>query len=262
MNICACLVLANMVPTLTPFSLPRRRINLCRYAGTLAFSNRSYDLQTAFQIHRSATYLQLSSLRSEVESRIIHEMCDSLSLSPSSIPSKLAARRIPRVWRFAAAPDVAAKDLELRTREWMVVHWGESWGKEVGEVGKRERDGLVKDVLGSLRPDKVVPFVRSLVSIRLRADADVRTVQPRGLKQAVWVDNLLGMLLEIEVKTKAMLISQFATVAASEDFIWLLEGRGFNRDLLDKVVDDAVAMVGTPEGCKEGGRLYEVRPSA
>ena len=162
------------------------------------------------------------------------------------------------MWRFAAAPDVAAKDLELRTREWLIVHWGETWGKEVGEVGKRERDSLVKDVLASLRPDKVVAFVRSIMSIRSRADADVRTIQPRGLKQAVWVDNLLGMLLEIEVKTKAMLISHFAIVAASEEFTWLLEGRGFNRELLDKLVDDAIAMAGTAEGCKDGGRLYEV----
>lgn len=259
-------------------------ISSCSYAGTLSFSNRSFDLQTAFQIHRSATYLQLSSLRTEIEARIVHKFCDSLpvSTSPSGSssslatlstsstpPPKLIARRVPRVWRFASAPDVAAKDLELRTREWIIVHWGECWGKEIGEVGKRERDSLVKDVLALLRPDRVVSFVRSIAAVRSRIEQDVRNggagggggsglPATRGLKQSAWVDNLLGTMLEIEAKVKTVLAREFGAVVRSEEFQGLLEGRGFERHTLVKVVEDAVAVVGTSEGCREGARVYEV----
>ncbi|KAL7416386.1 hypothetical protein BDY24DRAFT_412573 [Mrakia frigida] len=284
-------------PPFTPASL-----HFClgfMYAGTLSFSNRSFDLQTAFQIHRSATYLQLSSLRSEVEARIVHEFCDSLPLSSSTFtspnptipsnhstfnhsstslssqttqshqpPSKLISRRVPRVWRFASSPDVAAKDLELRTREWIVLHWGDCWSREVGEVGKRERDSLVKDVLALLHPSAVVSFVRSIAAIRARVELDVRNggagggagsglPATRGLKQSAWVDNLLGMVLEIEQRMKGVLGGKFGEVVKGREFEGLVEGRGFEREVLMKVVEDAVGGVGTVEGCKDGGRVYE-----
>jgi hypothetical protein len=51
------------------------------YTGTLNFSNRTYDLDTAFHIMRCATYLQLQSLYNEVQARIVQEMMHSLFLA-------------------------------------------------------------------------------------------------------------------------------------------------------------------------------------
>ena len=230
-----------------------------RYAGTLAFSNRKHDLQTAFQIHRAASYLQMAPLRSEIEARIVHEMCDSLAMDAAKPPAKLTSRRIPRVWRFAAAPDVGARELEQRCREWVVCHWADCWGREVGSVGKRERDGLVRDTLAALRPDGVVAFYRGLTAIRARTEVEVRTVQPRGLKPSAWSDNLLGMVLEIEQRTRAVLVRHAEKVFASDNFIGLLEGRGFERELLEKILGDLAAGVAGPDSCKAAGRVYQVR---
>lgn len=232
-----------------------------RYAGTLAFSNRKHDLQTAFQIHRTASYLQIASLRSEIEARIVHEMCDSFAVDAARPPTKLTSRRIPRVWRFAAAPDVGAKDLEQRCRDWIVVHWADCWGREVGSVGKRERDSLVKDTLATLRPDGVVAFYRGLLAVKARAEIEIRTVQPRGLRQTAWSDNLLGMALEMEQRTRAVLVRHAEKVFASDDFAGLLEGRGFERDLLEKIMGDLAAGVAGPESCRAAGRVYQVRSS-
>jgi len=80
----------------------------------------------------------------------------------------------------------------------------------------------------------------------------------RGLKQSAWVDNLLGMMLEIETRVRVVLGGRFGEVVKGGEFAGLVEGRGFERELLVKVVDEAVAVVGTAEGCKDGGRVYEV----
>lgn len=231
-----------------------------RYAGTLSFSNRSYDLQTAFDIHRAATYLQLYTLRTEIEYRITHEMCADLNLSRLVVPSKVCARRVPRVWRFATAPDVGARDLEVRAREWIVVHWGECWGRQVGEGGKRERDGLVRDVLGALTPSLAVAYYRAVRSVRARTESERRTAMPRGLKASAWSENLLGMVLEIEGKVKGMWVGRFREVVESDEFTGLLLGTGFERDLLESMLGELTGLVGGLEGCKYAGRVYQVSP--
>jgi hypothetical protein len=201
----------------------------------------------------------MNALRSEVESRIVHEMCDSLSLSAR--PSKASCRRVPRVWRFAAAPDVGARELEQQARAWMLKHWGDVWGREVGELGKRERDALLKDLLATTRSDTVISFIRGIEAVRARTESDVRTAQPRGLRQNAWIDNLLGMMMEVEHKAKTILAVHLKEIVESPEFTGLLEGKGFERDLLVKLLEHVVAVVGTPEVCKEAGRVYQVRHS-
>ena len=48
------------------------------YTSTLVFSHRTYDLDTAFYIMRSATYLSLQTLYDEIQARIIQEMMHGL----------------------------------------------------------------------------------------------------------------------------------------------------------------------------------------
>ncbi|KAJ8520850.1 hypothetical protein ONZ45_g2358 [Pleurotus djamor] len=48
------------------------------YTGTLVFSHRSYDMDTAFHIMRSATYLSIQTLYDEVQARIVQEMMHGL----------------------------------------------------------------------------------------------------------------------------------------------------------------------------------------
>ncbi|CDZ96290.1 CAP Gly-rich domain [Phaffia rhodozyma] len=244
-------------PPFTPAS-----VHFClgyMYAGTLAFSNRTYDLTTAFEIHRSATYLLMDSLRAEVESRIIHEMCDGLDLSLSPGPSKLCARRVPRVWRFAGASDVGALDLESRTRAWVVRHWASCWGKEIGDAEEHERKALLTKVTEGLNSQSVCRYLRGVKSVKSKTDSELRTTTglPRGFKQSTWAENLIGMVSEIETQAKEIWIVQFGDVVRSKGFTELLSGKGFGMDLLEELMTDVVNSAADVKGCKHSGKNYQ-----
>ena len=112
------------------------------YTGTLILSNRNYDLNTAFAILRSATYLSLDTLYNEIQARIIQEMIHGLFHTFLSFAeyerltsSKWGtggcrcgqcARRAPRVLELALADDSG-------TLTWNVVrvaHWLVYSGKD------------------------------------------------------------------------------------------------------------------------------------
>ena len=87
------------------------------YTGTLIFSNRTYDLDTAFHIMRSATYISLTSLYDEIQARIVQEMMHGLfhayvefaeydritggKWGVTGCRCRQCARRIPRVIEFS-----------------------------------------------------------------------------------------------------------------------------------------------------------------
>lgn len=202
----------------------------------------------------------MDALRAEVESRIIHEMCDSLSLLRSPGPTKLCARRVPRVWRFAGASDVGAQDLRSRTRAWIVRHWAECWGKEIGDVEEHERKALVNEVAEGLNPQSICSYFRGVSAVKSRTESDLRTTTglPRGLKQSTWSENLLEMVAEIESRAKEMWIVQFGNIVRSEEFAELLDGKGFGMDLLERLMTDVVNSAASLKGCQHAGKIYQV----
>lgn len=216
------------------------------YNGTLNFSNRSYDLATAFQIHRCASYLQLDPLRDEVESRITWDFCH--GLDPTLCACRRCGIRAARVWRFACAPDVAAVALGRRAREWLVKGWADSWGKDVGEISKTERDALVEQVVVGINPCNVLSTFRGLARVRARLDAS-----------SDWQAQLEDMLHAIESRATQVLMLQFADVADSQDVLALLDGTSFEADVLETVLNIVKDHVGRAEWYAQSGRIYQVR---
>ncbi|KIY46654.1 hypothetical protein FISHEDRAFT_46946 [Fistulina hepatica ATCC 64428] len=133
------------------------------YTGTLIFSNRTYDLDTAFAILRSATYLSLQTLYDEIQARIVQEMMHGLFhafLEFSEYESltngkwgtggcrcRQCARRAPRVLQFAISDDVKNMHLDRGARRALVGLFGEGWvTSEFAELPQKIRDGLLKGV--------------------------------------------------------------------------------------------------------------------
>jgi len=133
------------------------------YTGTLIFSHRSYDLTTAFQIMRAATYLSLSTLHDEIQARIVQEMLHGLFHAFLEFPEyeritagswgtggcrcRQCARRVPRVLEFALSDDVKNGLLERGARRALVGFFGEGWcTTEFASLPAKVRESLLKGV--------------------------------------------------------------------------------------------------------------------
>lgn len=242
-------------PPFTPASL-----HFClgwMYAGHLDFSNRSFDLTTAFQIHRAATYLQLDALEGEVESRIVWDFCHGLERHKCTCRS--CPLRAARVWRFSNAPDVGAIELSRRAKEYVVASWAESWGREVGTADEKERKGLLDEVVKRITPSNVVAGFRSIAMLKARLDNALRT---KGREAGPWVDVLTGLLETVQTHCRRLLVKSFAAIAEGKEMWDLVSGKGFNMDLLEEVGKELVDATSTATGCVEGPRIYQALVSA
>ncbi|PFH46430.1 hypothetical protein AMATHDRAFT_7810 [Amanita thiersii Skay4041] len=142
------------------------------YTGTLIFSNRNYDLSTAFSILRSAAYLSLDTLHDEVQARIVQEMMHGLFHAFLSFPEyerltnrkwgtggcrcRQCARRAPRVLEFALGDDVKNPHLERGARRALVGLFGEGWcTSEFAGLPQKLRESLLKGVGKRTTPENV-----------------------------------------------------------------------------------------------------------
>lgn len=223
------------------------------YAGHLDFSNRSFDLSTAFAIYRAAMYLQLEALVQEIESRIVHDFCHGLDTA------KCRCRRCPlraaRVWRFACEPDIGAVQLRNQARRYVVDVWGQSWGREIGLASTEEKDQLVQDICQSIGPNNIIGTWRNLVAVRTRMENGSRA---KGREAAAWVDPLTEMVDSVEVHARDVLLSQFPRFAESPELWTLVSGKGFDGEILETISKEIVDCVGTAKGCIEGPKVYQV----
>jgi hypothetical protein len=142
------------------------------YTGTLVFSHRTYDLDTAFAIMRSAAYLQMDPLYDEIQARIVQEMMHGLfhaflefseyervtggKWGVGGCRCRQCARRAPRVLEFAISPDVANPHLERGARRALVGLFGEGWcTPEFAKLPQKTRDGLLKGLAKRTTPQNV-----------------------------------------------------------------------------------------------------------
>jgi hypothetical protein len=142
------------------------------YTGTLVFSHRTYDLDTAFAIMRSATYLSIDSLYDEIQARIVQEMMHGLfhaflefseyervtggKWGAGGCRCRQCARRAPRTLEFAVAEDVKNPHLERGARRALVGLFGEGWcTPEFAQLPQKTRDGLLKGLAKRTTPQNV-----------------------------------------------------------------------------------------------------------
>ena len=237
-------------PPFTPASL-----HFClgyMYAGHLDFSNRTFDLTTAFEIHRAAAYLQLDPLIGEVEARMVHDFCH--GLGRSRCKCRKCPLRAARVWAFASAVDVGAVELARRARAYVVSHWGEAWGKEVGSADERDRRSLVLDVISQTNHANLIAAIRAVAAVRDRIDAGVRA---KGRDAGPWVENLETMVEAIQTHLRHVLVVDWPHFVDGSELWDILEGKGFSDDQLDTLGEELSAALGSVQGSVEGPRIYQ-----
>ncbi|KAF5375735.1 hypothetical protein D9615_009407 [Tricholomella constricta] len=173
------------------------------YTGTLIFSHRSYDLDTAFHIMRSATYLSLSTLYDEIQARIVQEMMHGLFHAFLPFPEyerltagawgtggcrcRQCARRAPRVLEFSLVDDVKNALLERGARRALVGLFGEGWcTSEFAALPQKLRDSLLKGVGKRTTPKNAFAllFAAEHALGRLAAVIDAWAGEVRDMVQA------------------------------------------------------------------------------
>ncbi len=249
------------------------------YAGNLGFSNRSFDLSTAFAIYRSANFLEVQSLEQEIQARIVWDFCHGIAWNAQPVPDKAAAwqtlsrscrckrclKRIPRVWRFATAPDVQLAALTQRARRYMIDGWGLCWGREVATADDEHIRDLVDGVKSDISTNNahLVSHWRHLAGGRRRLAQDTiasgpgRAYERFGATQT-WNDHLTSLYDELEADILQITLTNFHELLDSEAFQNLLQAVGFESDLLDLILTALAASAGHVSTCGQAGRLYEV----
>lgn len=240
-------------PPFTPASL-----HFClgwMYAGHLDFSNRSFDLGTAFEIHRAAAYLQLDSLVAEVESRIVWDFCHGLDVGKCRC--KRCSNRVARIWRFVVSPEISSVELKERVRRYMIRAWGETWSKDVGSLDAPGRDEVVRDITDNITWRNIVATFRAITTVRTRMETALRT---KG-SAAVWVDPLADMVDQVEARAREVLVRDLDKIADGQELWALLQGKGFSDDVLEEVLQQLVDTLGMPQYCHAAPRVYQVSSS-
>ncbi|OCF59112.1 hypothetical protein L486_03613 [Kwoniella mangroviensis CBS 10435] len=239
-------------PPFTPASL-----HFCLgyiYAGHLDFSNRTFDLTTSFAIHRAAAYLQLDSLVAEIESRIVHNFAHGLDWDTCRCKKCLV--RIPRIWKFAMSPDVAAITLEHRAKIYLTRSWTESWtsSKEIGLCDSSERDILTKSVQEKIHPHNLISTFQAINTISNKLNNALRT---RIGGKLDWISNVEEMVNQVEIIASRLLIDHFSAVVDGREFGGLVNDTSFNLDTLEYVLDKVTEQVGSGEGYREAPLIYQ-----
>jgi BTB/POZ domain len=237
------------------------------YTGTLIFSNRTYDLDTAFHIMRSATYISLTSLYDEIQARIVQEMMHGLfhayvefaeyeritggKWGVSGCRCRQCARRIPRVIEFALLDDVKNELLQRGARRGLVGMFGEGWcNAEFVKLDKKIRDAALKGVAKRTTPLNVFPllFAAEFSLTKLKSIIDP------------WADTSRDMILDARRQIDHLLCSQADECFSRPEWLELMNSDGAkfeDRDHLEWIIKSVQR--GFTE--KSAGRLYQVCPS-
>lgn len=146
------------------------------YTGTLVFSHRTFDLDTAFHIMQSAAYLSLDALYDEIQARIVQEMMHGLfhaflefaeyeritggKWGTGGCKCRQCARRAPRVLEFAMRDDVKNPHLERGARRALVGLFGDGWcNAEFARLTQKTRDSLLKGLQKRTTPMNIFPLL-------------------------------------------------------------------------------------------------------
>jgi BTB/POZ domain len=234
------------------------------YTGTLIFSNRTYDLDTAFHIMRSATYISLTSLYDEVQARIVQEMMHGLFHAYVDFPEyeritggkwgisgcrcRQCARRIPRLIEFALLDDVKNDLLQRGARRGLVGMFGEGWcNAEFVKLDKKIRDAALKGVAKRTTPLNVFPLLLAAEFALTKLNS---IIDP-------WADTSRDMILEARRHLDHLLCLQADECFSQSEWLELMDSDGAkfeDRDHLDWIIK-SIQRGFTEKGA---GRLYQV----
>lgn len=214
------------------------------YTGTLFFSNRTFDLSTAFAIWRAGAYLQVATLQRLIVALIERDLCHSFTCSP---PCRKCIKRVPRTLAFSVAPDVSESDLlEAAICAVAGPHFGLYWAKEVGNLDPILQNSIVGKVTARLDRDPacIVSVLRQLAIVGQKIDIE---------RASPWVESLRSMAELTEAKVAEVLHANVEQIFISKAWSDLLDGIGNLGDVLEKCL--VLLLDGLTEA--NAAKLYE-----
>lgn len=235
------------------------------YTGTLVFSHRTFDLDTAFHIMRSATYLSLDTLYDEVQARIVQEMMHGLfhaflefseyeritagKWGVGGCRCRQCARRAPRVLEFSLMDDVKNPHLERGSRRALVGLFGEGWCiPEFARLPQKTRDSLLKGLAKRTTPLNVFPLLFACHDAMYKLNSVIDS----------WADTVRDMVLNARKVIDEVLCSQAESCFDQQEWMEIMESDGSRFEDSDRVewIMDSVR-----RGMSEtnAGTLYQVR---
>ncbi|KAH9918771.1 hypothetical protein B0H21DRAFT_768556 [Amylocystis lapponica] len=203
------------------------------YTGTLIFSHRTFDLDTAFHIMRSAAYLSLDTLYDEIQARIVQEMMHGLFhafLEFSEYESitggkwgtggcrcRQCARRAPRVLEFALLDDVKNPHLERGARRALVGLFGEGWcTSEFAHLPQKTRDSLLKGLQKRTTPLNIFPLLFAAQNALSKLGTNIET----------WAETSKEMILAARKTIDDVLCTQADQCFEQSEWLDIMEADG------------------------------------
>ncbi|KAI6029532.1 hypothetical protein BKA83DRAFT_25502 [Pisolithus microcarpus] len=203
------------------------------YTGTLHFSHRTFDLDTAFAILRASLYLSLPALTTEIQSRIVYEMLHGLfhaflefnayesitgaKWGTGGCRCRQCARRVPRVLEFSVAEDVRNTYLERGARRALVGLFGEGWcTSEFAVLPQKTRESVLKGLLKRTTPTNVFPLLFAAQHALRKLDSAIDA----------WADTVREMVLAARKNVDECLVRGCETCFEDSEWVSLLESDG------------------------------------
>lgn len=238
------------------------------YSGTLNFSHRTFDLDTAFAIVRSAAFLLLATMRDEIEAYIVEEMMHGLfhayltfeeyekitagKWGVGGCKCRQCQRRMPRILDFALSPDVSSRVLEKGARRALVGMFGEGWcSREFANLPVKMKASLLKGVVNRTSPLNIFPllFASHAALSKLEGSKDD------------WVDGVQDMVMQAQKKIDEILCTQTDICFEQQEWLEIMDSDGLrfgDREKLDWIME------AIKRGLKDNnaGNVYQVRASS
>jgi len=212
------------------------------YTGTLVFSHRTYDLDTAFHIMKSATFLSIQSLYDEIQARVVQEMMHGLyhaflefseyeritggKWGSGGCRCRQCARRAPRVLEFAIAEDVKNQHLERGARRALVGIYGEGWcTSEFSKLPDKIKLQLVKGLAKRTTPINIFPLLF----------ATHQALRKLSNLSDLWSDGVKELVLSARKTIDEVLCNQADECFEQPEWVEFMAGDGARFDDADKV---------------------------
>lgn len=226
------------------------------YSGSLAFSNHTPDLPTAFSIMKSAMFLEIDTLVTELEALIREDLCHGMTFplthrgkKVGGCACKKCSKRIPKVLRFAVAPEVQAGSLREDAMRYLVQGgWAECWNKDLANLDEHVQDDLVNRISQQVSAQQIPTLYRKV------SDAQKHITMEKG----DWVDILQDMLETIRQSIRQTLLQNFREVVQAPDFISLLTDEGMESSLRDIILQDLADTANKADFCQFAPGIYQV----
>ncbi|KAE8540338.1 hypothetical protein D1P53_003283 [Cryptococcus gattii VGV] len=189
------------------------------YAGTLQFSNRTFGLLIALQIHSCARYLQLGELVIEIESRIIHDLCHGLDWDHCHC--KKCFNRAVKLWCSLATEQNRPHALWSLATTFIERGWADCWGRDIAANNAEEVEKLTHNVIEGIEPSNVIYTFYSLHRMRMKLESEKRTTPEKALSSG-WLNCLQQMIDAVQAQACEIIASSIDDIAASDDMRTLM----------------------------------------